>query len=156
MSELAIQEQLGSENYCFGCGRENPDGLHLKSYWNGTEAVATFHARPAFAAGPRHVLNGGILATVIDCHAVCTAIADAYAVEGRAMGTAPVLWCATGSLTIEYLRPTPIDAELTLRAHVEARDDKRRTVVVTVEAAGKERARARVIAVMVPPSWRAG
>lgn len=155
-ARVAIQDQLGSDNYCFGCGRDNPDGLHLKSFWDGAGATATFRARPAFAAGPRDVLNGGILATVIDCHGICTAIAAAYAAEGRPIGSAPRLWCVTGSMTVDYLRPTPLDEELTLRAAVESREGKRTVVAVTVEAAGKERARARLVAVSVPPSWRAG
>jgi acyl-coenzyme A thioesterase PaaI-like protein len=154
VSAVAIQDQLGVENHCFGCGRDNPDGLHIKSYVDGDETVCRFRARSAFMAGPRHILNGGIIATVIDCHCVCTAIAAAYAAEGRAIGSAPTIWCATASMDVTYLRPTPIGEEATLRAHVESSDGKRFTIACTLESGGKERARGRVVAVRVPPSWR--
>ena len=86
MQGRAIQDQLGGDNYCFGCGPQNPDGLQIKSYWEGEETVCRFEARPAFAAGPRQLLNGGIIATLIDCHSVCTAMALAYRAEGRPPG----------------------------------------------------------------------
>ena len=77
MHDVAIQDRL-RDNFCWGCGADNPDGLHLKSYWDGRAAVATFVPADMFAAGPRHVLNGGIVATLLDCHGVCAAIAQAY------------------------------------------------------------------------------
>src|SRR5262249_4514364 len=92
MQGRAIQDQLGGDNYCFGCGPQNPDGLQIKSYWEGEETVCRFEARPAFAAGPRQLLNGGIIATLIDCHSGCTAMALAYRAEGRPLGSDPPLW----------------------------------------------------------------
>ena len=68
------------------------------------------HAR--FAAGPPHVLNGGIIATLLDCHGVCTAMARAYDDEQRAIGSQPEIWYATTSMTVDYLRPTPIGEEV--------------------------------------------
>jgi acyl-coenzyme A thioesterase PaaI-like protein len=151
----AFQDQL-RDNLCWGCGADNPDGLHLKSAWEGEVAVARWTASPAHAAGPRHVLNGGIIATVLDCHGVCTAIADAYRREGRPIGSDPDIWFATTSITVDYLRPTPIDAELRLVASVRQTDGKRAAVECSLEAAGKERARAVVESVRVPDEWRHG
>jgi hypothetical protein len=34
----AIQDRLVG-NYCYGCGTENPDGMHIKSHWQGDECV---------------------------------------------------------------------------------------------------------------------
>ena len=48
----------------------------------GDEAVSTFTPQPFHMAGPTNVLNGGIIGTVIDCHCICTAFADAYRREG--------------------------------------------------------------------------
>lgn len=152
--EAAIQDQIGG-NHCWGCGTLNPDGLQIKSHWLGDgRATCTFMPRPAHMAGPTHVVNGGILATVIDCHSVCTAIAHAYAAEGRAIGSAPDLWCATGSLNITYLRPTPINQPMLLAAQILADDGKRITVACTVASGGKECARAEAVAVRVPSTWR--
>jgi hypothetical protein len=68
----AFQDQI-PDNYCWGCGADNPDGLHLKSEWDGDDAIAHWTPWPRFAAGPKHILNGGIIATLLDCHGVCTA-----------------------------------------------------------------------------------
>src|SRR5690242_4201687 len=76
-------------NHCWGCGADNPAGLQLKSTWSADEpgvAIATFRPRAEHMAGPRHVLNGGIIATLLDCHGVCTSVADAYRHEGRSIG----------------------------------------------------------------------
>ena len=151
----AFQDQL-RDNLCWGCGADNPDGLHLKSAWEGELAVARWTASPAHAAGPRHVLNGGIIATVLDCHGVCTAIADAYRREDRPIGSDPDIWFATTSIKVDYLRPTPIEAELRLVASVRQADGKRAAVECSLEAAGKERARAVVESVRVPDEWRHG
>jgi len=150
----AIQDELGIDNWCYGCGPENSEGLQIKSYWDGDETVCTFEPKPAFMAGPRHVLNGGIIATLIDCHSVCTAVAAVYKSEGRALGSDPLVWCVTGSMHIDYLRPTPIAAPVVLRARVGSMEGKRTTIECTVYSGDTERARGRVVAVRVPPSWR--
>ena len=152
---VAFQDQIPG-NHCWGCGPDNPDGLHLKSDWEGGVAVARWTPSPAHAAGPLHVLNGGIIATVLDCHGVCTAIADAYRGEGRPIGSEPDLWFATTSIEVEYLRPTPIEAELRLVGMVGDGDGRKATVECILEAAGKERARAVVKSVRVPDEWRHG
>ena len=150
-----IQDQLVG-NDCWGCGPDNPEGLHLKSRWDGQLAVATWQPRPVHAAGPPQFVNGGIIATILDCHGVCTALADAYDREGRALGSAPSLWFATTSMTVDHLRPTPIDALLELRAQVLRREGMATTVECRLEAEGKERARAVVEAVQVSEQWRHG
>jgi acyl-coenzyme A thioesterase PaaI-like protein len=155
---VAFQDRI-RDNYCWGCGADNPVGLQLKSDWDDGEedvAIASWTPRPDFAAGPRHLVNGGIIATILDCHAVCTAMADAYRREGREIGSDPDLWFATASMRVDYLRPTPIDAPLQLRATVVGRDERRTVVDCVLGAAGKERARAAVEAVRVPLEWKHG
>jgi acyl-coenzyme A thioesterase PaaI-like protein len=155
MTEAAFQDLL-RDNFCFGCGADNPDGLQIKSHWQGDEAVCHYRPLPHHAAGPRHILNGGIIATLLDCHAICTAVADAYRREGRAIGSSPDLWYATGSLAVRYLRPAPLAEPVTLWAEVREADDRRTLVGCRLESAGKLRAEADVTAVRVPPSWRHG
>ncbi len=153
MTGEAFQDEM-SGNYCWGCGADNPTGLHLKSYWDGELAVAQWIPGPEFAAGPQHFLNGGIIATLLDCHGVCTAIANAYQRERRGVGTEPEICYATASLAVEYLRPTPIDAAVHLNAQVVANEDRMTSVECVLVAAGKERAKASVRAVRVPDDWR--
>ena len=151
----AIQDQM-HDNFCWGCGADNPDGLQLKSFWDGDVTVSAWRPAPEYAAGPRHVLNGGIIATLLDCHGVCTAIADAYRREGRAIGSDPELWFATAGLDVVYLRPTRLDGDVSLAGRVVAAEGKSTTVECTLDAGGKPRARATVRAVRVPDEWRHG
>ncbi|MGI8754437.1 MAG: PaaI family thioesterase [Acidimicrobiales bacterium] len=144
------------DNHCWGCGADNPDGLQLKSAWDGDHSTARWSGSPQYAAGPRHFLNGGVIATLLDCHGVCTAVADAYRRAGRAIGSDPEIWLAMTAMEIRFLRPTPVDAELVIRGTVSAVDDAGATVDCVLEAEGKERARARVMSVQVPDSWRHG
>ena len=153
---MAMQDRL-HDNFCFGCGADNPDGLQLKSDWAPSDPermVGTWRPEPRHAAGPRHVLNGGIIATLLDCQGVCTAIADAYRREDREIGIAPDIWYATASMSVDYLRPARIDELALLDARVVAVDDRYTTVECELLSDGKPRARATVRAVRVPDSWR--
>ena len=61
--------------HCFGCGRLNRDGLHLKSYWDGDESVCRYTPPSHFTGGFPGYLYGGLIASLIDCHAAGTASA---------------------------------------------------------------------------------
>ena len=74
MERTAFQDQ-SFDCDCWGCGRRNDYGLGIKSYWSGNEAVCAWQPKTFHIAGPRNVLNGGIIATIIDCHSICTAVA---------------------------------------------------------------------------------
>jgi acyl-coenzyme A thioesterase PaaI-like protein len=150
----AIQDAI-PHNHCWGCGTLNPRGLQLKSYPEGDETVCRLTPAAEFMAGPTDVVYGGLIAAIFDCHCVCTAIADAYRIAGRALGSEPLLWCVTASLKVDYLAPTPIGEPLELRARVREAKGRKRVVEATLRSGGKERARAEVIAVEVPPGWRA-
>jgi acyl-coenzyme A thioesterase PaaI-like protein len=119
-------------------------------------AVAQWTPNEDFAAGPRHFLNGGIIATLLDCHGVCTAIANAYQRDERSIGSEPEIWYATVSMLVEYLRPVAIDSSVELSAHVSAHEDRLTTVDCVLSSGEKERARASVRATRVPDQWRHG
>jgi acyl-coenzyme A thioesterase PaaI-like protein len=149
----AIQDLI-PHNHCWGCGTLNPQGLQIKSYADGDETVCRFRPAPHHMAGPTHVLNGGIIAAVIDCHSVCSAMAHAYRAAGRELGSEPLLWAVTASLKIDYLAPTPIGETAELRARVVQSSGRRHVVACTLRSGGRECARAEVVAVLVPPAWR--
>jgi len=155
MERVAIQDQLAVENHCYGCGPHNADGLRIKSYWDGDETVCQFVPKPAHMAGPRHILNGGVIATVIDCHCICTAIAAAQRAEGRPFDVEPHIWCVTGSLRIDYAKPTPIAGPIELRARPVRIDGKKIPVTCSVRVDGVETVRAEVLAIRVAATWRA-
>lgn len=135
------------ENVCFGCGINNVNGLHVKSYWEGEESVCEWKSEEKYH-GWANLLNGGILATIIDCHCMGTAMADAYKREGRSLDSEPVYRYATGTLTVKYLKPTP-NTIIELRTRVI--EVKGRKTVMKCEARvdGEVTAEADVIAIRV-------
>jgi acyl-coenzyme A thioesterase PaaI-like protein len=135
--------------HCYGCGRLNENGLQIKSYWDGQEAVCHFRPRPYHTAIPGYVY-GGLIASLIDCHATGTAAAASYHAQGRAFDSHPPLRFVTSSLKIDFLRPTPLDAVLELRGR--ALEIKGRKVVLSVTLAAKSEitARGEVVCVQMP------
>ena len=135
------------ENVCFGCGH-NHDGLQIKSYWDGDEAVLQWTSQEKYH-GWSDLMNGGIMATLIDCHCMGTAMADAYRRENRGLSTEPEYRYATGTLSIKYLKPTPND-KVELRARVV--EVKGRKTVLTcdfITSKGEVSATADVVAIRV-------
>ena len=153
MAEDSLQAQI-PHNHCFGCGPGNKAGLNLESFWTGEGAsVARFVPQPHHCAAPSHFVNGGIIATLIDCHCICTATAAAYRRAGRAPGSIPHIYLVTASLAVRYLRPAPIAGPLELFADIKAVERKTFTLGCTLEARGKTCASAEVVAVQVGESW---
>ncbi len=142
--------------HCFGCGPHNENGLRIKSRWSGpNESICRFTPAPHHSAGSKHYLNGGIIATLIDCHCVCTAMAEAYRRAGRSVGEGAAIYYVTGALNVSYLAPTPIAGVLTVVATIEETTEKKTVLSCVVRSAGGEAcARGEVVAVRVPESWR--
>lgn len=150
----AIQDRMVG-NHCYGCGTENPDGMQIKSHWQGDESVCVYMPRPNQCAGPTGFVYGGTIASLIDCHCVGTAMSNYYRREGREVGEGEEIWCVTGRLTVNYLAPTPIENEVTLRATIEDADDKKTLVKCRFYSGETLTAEGEVIAVRVSPAWRA-
>ena len=143
-------------NHCFGCGAENPKGMQIKSYWNtdtDAEAICEYRPQAHHMAGPTHVLNGGIIAALIDCHCICTAVADAYRREGREMEQEPLIWYVTGTLRVKYLRPTPIAEPVVLRARLVEIGEKKTVLSCSFSSGGQTTAEGELVAIRVPPTW---
>ncbi|MFU8857097.1 MAG: PaaI family thioesterase [Deferrisomatales bacterium] len=156
MSDKAFQDFYPEAlSHCYGCGRLNSHGLHVKSRWDGEESVATFEPRPYHTAIPGYVY-GGLLASLIDCHGTGTAAAAAHRAEDREMGSEPALRFVTGSLHVDFLKPTPLGVPLELRGRAEEVKGRKVTVAVEVCAGGEVCARGRVVAVRMPESWEQG
>ena len=48
---VAVQDSYPPDvAVCYGCGRLNDDGLHIRTYWDGTEGTATFQPKPFHTA----------------------------------------------------------------------------------------------------------
>jgi acyl-coenzyme A thioesterase PaaI-like protein len=150
MNQKAFQDYYPDQlAHCYGCGRLNEHGLQIKSYWDGDESVCHFVPRAYHTAIPGFVY-GGLIASLIDCHGTGTAAAAMYRAENRAMDTEPPFRFVTGSLHVDYLRPTPIDATLQVRAKVKEIKGRKVTMTLTLSANGELCARGEVIAVQMP------
>lgn len=150
MTEKAFQDHYPEDlAHCYGCGRMNEKGHQIKSYWDGEESVATYRPEPFHTAIPGFVY-GGLIASLIDCHSTGTASAAAYRHEGRGMDTEPTLRYVTGSLKVDYLRPTPLGVDLELRGKVKEIKGKKVVVESTLSAEGQVCAKGEVVAVRMP------
>ena len=152
MTKKAFQDYyLDQMSYCYGCGRLNEHGMQIKSYWDGEESICFYTPKPYHIAVPGFVY-GGLIASLIDCHATGTAAAAAYRAAGKSMDVEmePPLRFLTASLHVDYLKPTPLGVTLMQRAR--ATEIKSRKVVVesTISADGLVTARGKVVAVRVP------
>jgi len=137
--------------HCYGCGRLNAHGLHVRSVWDGDETVAHFTPRAEHMAMPGFVY-GGLLASLLDCHAMGTAAATAERAAGREIGEAPAPRFVTASLRVDYLKPTPLGPALELRARVTLATERKSVVAVTLSASGAMTVRGEVVAVRIPAS----
>jgi acyl-coenzyme A thioesterase PaaI-like protein len=93
-----------SDHACFGCGDDNPIGLHLRFTPDGEGVKASF------VPGPEHqgfdgVVHGGIISAILD--------------EAMAWATAHVgVWAVTGELRVRFRKPLSIGAPTTVTARV--------------------------------------
>ena len=136
--------------HCYGCGRLNEHGYHIKTYWlNDEETVAYFTPQPYHTAIPGYVY-GGLLASLIDCHG--TGTAAAFAARARGQEDRPPRFL-TAVLHVEYLKPTPLGPQLELRGRAKEISGRKVVVDVDLYAEGELRARGEVTCVEVPEHY---
>jgi acyl-coenzyme A thioesterase PaaI-like protein len=145
----SLQQRFAPAGRCFGCGPANPSGLHIGSRPDPHDpAILVADWQP----GPDHeafagVVNGGILGTLLDCHANWTAAW--HLMRARSAERPPT------TVTLEYgvrmRRPTPSDGPLHLRAWVVEAADDRATVEAEIAAGGIVTATGRGTFVAVKP-----
>ena len=143
------------ENVCFGCGINNHDGLQIKSYWHDSEAICVWQPEEKYHGWP-NLLNGGVMATLIDCHCMCTAMAHAYKLENRSLNSMPEYRYATGTLSVRYLLPTSNKHPVELRAKVIEVKNKKTVLKCDFYSEGQKTAEAEVVAIRVYNSNQKG
>jgi acyl-coenzyme A thioesterase PaaI-like protein len=99
---------------------------------------------------------GGLIASLIDCHAIATAADAALRAAGQAVGAVPTPRYVTASLQVSYLKPTPLGPELELRARVRERGARKAVIEVALSADGVVTARGEVVAVAMPDAMAGG
>jgi acyl-coenzyme A thioesterase PaaI-like protein len=145
-TRTSLQEHFAPHSRCFGCGPANEQGLRIRSREEGGELVADWAPQRHHAAF-EGVLNGGIIGTLLDCHANWTAAIHLMRAGG---GDAPPS-CVTAEYAIRLLRPTPMDRPIQLRARVVESSGNRATVEAELSAGGRVTATCRGTFVAVGP-----
>jgi acyl-coenzyme A thioesterase PaaI-like protein len=155
MIETAVQDFYPEDvAHCYGCGRLNDHGLHIRSAWDGDETVAVLTPRPYHTAMPGYVY-GGLIASFVDCHGTGSAALAAYRAAGRDPGTEPALRFVTASLKVDYVRPTPMGVPLEARGRIVEVKPRKVSVDIAVSAGGTVCARGHVVAVLMREEfWR--
>ena len=108
--DQSIDELSG---HCFGCGPNNPEGLHLAfevdREAHTASAVVSLDKRYQGAPGYVH---GGIIATLLD---------EAMSKLNRPLGVLAM----TRQMDVSYLRPVPIGADIVLRSQFLRREGRK-------------------------------
>ncbi len=91
-------------NFCFGCGKDNAEGLRLKFHLDGEgkRFIARFRLSRRFTGPPAHA-HGGVIAAILD----------------EAMGKVNKLRSVvamTQEMRVQYLRPVPLHRTLLAEA----------------------------------------
>ncbi|MBP7655308.1 MAG: PaaI family thioesterase [Pseudoxanthomonas sp.] len=135
----AIQDHYPAEfAHCYGCGPANPQGLHLKSFIEGERTHARFSPATMYSGGYPGNVYGGMLASLLDCHGTASAAAFAYRVQGRVMGDGgPPIRFVTGSLKVDYRRPTPLGVELLIEGTLRSLEGRKAIIDLTLSAGGE-------------------
>jgi hypothetical protein len=130
---IALQDLIAPDGVCFGCGSKNVDGLQIKSYWDVDNVhVVMKHTPDARYVGWPLLVYGGLISCLIDCHSNWTAMANHYRVENHELGMLPRIDCVTGFLSVKYIKPISMGAQLTLKAHVEGEVERKTRVLCEV------------------------
>lgn len=133
----------GALNHCFGCGLSNPSGLRLKFFVDLDKNIVC-HTRLArrFAGPPGHA-HGGIIATLLD---------EAMSKVNRARN----ILAMTRHMEVQYLRPVPLGAPLTLTArHIDTHGRRNNCEAQIADASGQTLATAKAVFVTVDPAMLA-
>jgi acyl-coenzyme A thioesterase PaaI-like protein len=140
------------ENYshCYGCGRLNEKGMHIKSEWDGNEGVCRYTPDMSKTGGFPEFLYGGIIASLIDCHCAGTAAAAKERQDGFETGERLMRRFVTASLKVDYLKPTPVGEELEIRAAVKEIKGRKIILTATLSASGEVTAKGEAVMVMIP------
>ncbi len=144
--EKSLQEEYSPWSACFGCGPVNERGLRIRSFARGEEVIAEWQPEAYHEAYPG-MLNGGIIGTLLDCHANWTAAY--HLMKHNSLARAPCT--VTADYAIKLLRPTPTDEPVRLVARVVEATADRATVEAELIAKGKTCATCRGTFVAVKP-----
>jgi acyl-coenzyme A thioesterase PaaI-like protein len=139
--------------HCFGCGRLNPAGHHLRTLAERDDTVSRFTPSTHDMALPGFVY-GGLLASLLDCHGMATASAAALREAGLEVGSGPSPRYVTAMLHVDFVRPTPLGGELMIRGRVEEFTARKARISAWISVNDETTVRATIVAVPLPEAMR--
>ncbi len=104
---------------CFACGSANPIGLHMDFFLEG-ETVVSDLVLDQHLAGWENLVHGGIISTLLD------------EIVGWTVITLKRKYFVTRSLNVRYLRPVPVESQVTVQGKMRSESDNGRAVVDAV------------------------
>ncbi|WP_102693255.1 PaaI family thioesterase [Rummeliibacillus pycnus] len=150
----AIQDDYPEDfAWCYGCGRLNNEGIHVRTFWDGDQTISYIQPDKKYTALPGFVY-GGFIASFIDCHGTGSASLALHRKNGYKPGDGvePPRF-VTASLHVDYLKPTPQGVQLKAIGEVEEIHPKKFRVMIQVFAGDLHVANAEVVAVVMPKSF---
>ena len=126
------------KNFCFACGHDNPQGMRLKFVQEGNRFACRLRLGKRYTGPPGHC-HGGIIATILD---------DAMSKLCKLRNVVAV----TSKMTVEYIKPVPLNHPLRVESHELSQRGRRLTHVAEIfDASGKLLARSRGIFIIIDP-----
>jgi len=128
------------KNFCFACGKNNPDGMSLRFTYDKerNRFVCRFRLGKRYTGPPGHC-HGGIIATILD----------------EAMGKVNKLRqvvALTSEITVNYLKPVPLHRALRVESREESVSGRRHINVAEIlNEKGEVLARGRGLFIAVDP-----
>ncbi len=101
---------LNDDQFCFVCGKNNPDGLQIKFQYPEPGTCRAEFTPPRRFQGWQGILHGGIVSTLLD-----EALAHAVGGAERGGGGSGAV---TAELTVRFKRPVPIGQVVLLEGNV--------------------------------------
>lgn len=150
----AIQDDYPDDfAWCYGCGRLNEHGHHIRTSWQGDQTVTIYTPEPEHTALPGFVY-GGVIASMIDCHGTGSASLALHRKNGHEAGDGvePPRF-VTASLKVDFLKPTPQEVALKAIGTITEIHPKKWKVDTEVYANDTLCARGEVIAVVMPATF---
>ncbi len=128
------------KNFCFGCGKNNPEGMRLKFAYDEDRDcfVCRFRLSKRYTGPPGHV-HGGIIATLLD----------------EAMGKVNRLRhvvALTKQITVDYLKPVPLNKPLRVESReVSVKGRKHTNMAEILNQKGEVLARSKGLFIAIDP-----
>ncbi|HLK31832.1 MAG TPA: PaaI family thioesterase [Terriglobales bacterium] len=128
------------KNYCFACGKNNPEGMRLRFSFDeeSNRFVSRFRLGRRYTGPPGHA-HGGVIATILD----------------EAMGKVNKLHnvvALTSDITVQYLKPVPLNKPLRVEARgVSVRGRRHINAAEILNRRGEVLARSRGTFVAIDP-----